>query len=155
MQLSNVDERPSLILTRIFPVAPEKVWRAWTDPDALRIWWNQADSPGWIGELDVRAGGRYRVVIKDPEGVYHDVRGVYREVVPNRKLGVTSNLPDGPPERETVVFSYIVYKSRADRDRVVAKVMKDKRLAAMMDPRAMPFDGKRMIYGGFKVLVDL
>jgi len=56
---------------------------------------------------------------------------------------------------ETVVFSYIVYKSRADRDRVVAKVMKDKRLAAMMDPRAMPFDGKRMIYGGFKVLVDL
>jgi hypothetical protein len=64
MQPSSVDERPSLILTRIFAVAPEKVWRAWTDPDALRIWWNQADSPGRIGELDVRAGGRYRVVIK-------------------------------------------------------------------------------------------
>ena len=54
---------------------------------------------------------------------------------------------------ETVVFSYIVYKSRAQRDRVVAKVMKDKRLASMMDPKAMPFDAKRMIYGGFKVLV--
>jgi len=103
MQPSSVDERPSLILTRIFAVAPEKVWRAWTDPDALRIWWNQADSPGWIGELDVRAGGRYRVVIKDPEGVYHDVRGVYREVVPNRKLVFTWNLHDGPPERESVV----------------------------------------------------
>ena len=64
MQPSSVDERQSLILTRIFAVAPEKVWRAWTDPNALRIWWNQADSPGWIGELDVRAGGRYRVVIK-------------------------------------------------------------------------------------------
>src|SRR6266436_8040712 len=48
MQPSSVDERPSLLLTRIFAVAPEKVWRAWTDPDALRIWWNQADSPGWI-----------------------------------------------------------------------------------------------------------
>ena len=52
-------------------------------------------------------------------------------------------------------FSYIVYKSKADRKRVLAKVMKDKRLAAMMDPKSMPFDGKRMIYGGFKVLVDL
>ena len=56
---------------------------------------------------------------------------------------------------ETVVFSYIVYKSRADRDRVNAKVMKDKRLAAMMNPKAMPFDARRMIYGGFKVMVDL
>lgn len=55
---------------------------------------------------------------------------------------------------ETVVFSWIVYKSRSDRDRINAKVMKDPRLASMMDPKAMPFDGKRMIYGGFEVLVD-
>ena len=56
---------------------------------------------------------------------------------------------------ETVVFSYIVYKSRAQRDKVMAKVMKDKRLADMMDPKAMPFDGKRMIYGGFKTAVTI
>jgi len=56
---------------------------------------------------------------------------------------------------ETVMFSFIVYKSKADRNRINAKVMKDKRLASMMDPKAMPFDAKRMIYGGFKVLVDL
>ena len=56
---------------------------------------------------------------------------------------------------ETVIFSYIVYKSRAHRDRVVAKVMKDPRLAKCMDPKTMPFDGKRMIYGGFKILVDM
>jgi uncharacterized protein YbaA (DUF1428 family) len=55
---------------------------------------------------------------------------------------------------ETVMFSYIVYKSRAHRDRVLGKVMKDKRLAKMMDPKAMPFDARRMIYGGFKVLVE-
>ena len=55
---------------------------------------------------------------------------------------------------ETVVFSYIVYPSRAHRDRVNAKVMKDPRLASMMDPKALPFDGKRMIYGGFKTLVE-
>ena len=56
---------------------------------------------------------------------------------------------------ETVLFSWIVYKSRAHRDRVLAKVMKDPRLQAMMDPKTMPFDGKRMSYGGFRTLVDL
>jgi uncharacterized protein YbaA (DUF1428 family) len=56
---------------------------------------------------------------------------------------------------EVVVFSYAVYKSRKDRDRVVARCMKDKRLAAMMDPKNMPFDGKRMFYGGFKPIVEL
>ena len=56
---------------------------------------------------------------------------------------------------ETVIFAYIVYKSRAQRDRVNAKVMKDPRLAKMMDPKAMPFDGKRMFWGGFKTLVEL
>jgi len=55
---------------------------------------------------------------------------------------------------ETVFFSWIVYKSRAHRDRVNAKVMNDPRLAKMMDPKGMPFDLKRMVYGGFKVLVD-
>jgi uncharacterized protein YbaA (DUF1428 family) len=56
---------------------------------------------------------------------------------------------------ETVIFSWIVYKSRAHRDRVNAKVMKDPRLAEMMNPQAMPFDGKRMIFGGFEIMVDL
>jgi len=55
---------------------------------------------------------------------------------------------------ETVVFAWIVYKSRAHRDSVNAKVMKDPRLATMCDPKNMPFDCKRMVYGGFKVLVD-
>jgi uncharacterized protein YbaA (DUF1428 family) len=56
---------------------------------------------------------------------------------------------------ETVVFSWIVYKSRRDRDRVNAKVMSDPRLAKMMNPKALPFDGKRMFFGGFKVLIAM
>ena len=56
---------------------------------------------------------------------------------------------------ETVVFSWIVYKSRAHRDRVNKKVMKDPRMQKMMDPKKMPFDVKRMSYGGFKTRVDL
>ncbi len=55
---------------------------------------------------------------------------------------------------ETVVFSYIVYTSRAHRDRVNAKVMRDPRLAGICDSKSMPFDVKRMAYGGFKILVD-
>jgi uncharacterized protein YbaA (DUF1428 family) len=54
---------------------------------------------------------------------------------------------------ETVVLAWIVFKSRAHRDRVNARVMKDPRIARMMEPKAMPFDHKRMVYGGFKVMV--
>ena len=56
---------------------------------------------------------------------------------------------------ETVVFAWIVYKSRKDRDRINAKVMADPRLASMMDGKNMPFDGKRMFWGGFKTMVSL
>jgi uncharacterized protein YbaA (DUF1428 family) len=56
---------------------------------------------------------------------------------------------------EVVVFSWIVFKSRKQRDTINAKVMKDPRLAKMIDPKAMPFDAKRMFWGGFKSLVEL
>ena|SRR5688572_16011761 len=56
---------------------------------------------------------------------------------------------------ETVVFSWIAYKSRKHRDSVNAKVMKDPRLEKMMDPKGMPFNVKRMLYGGFRIIVDV
>ena len=56
---------------------------------------------------------------------------------------------------ELVMFSWVVYPSKAVRDRANKKMMKDPRLADMMDPKSMPFDGKRMIYGGFKSFVEL
>ena len=73
------------------------------------------------------------------------------------KWGKRTSFPRSVKQKpgETVFFSYIVYKSRTHRDRVNAKVMKDKRLASTMDPKAMPFDAKRMIYGGFKAIVEL
>jgi len=81
----------------------------------------------------------------------------YKECVADDvKVGKLTSFPRSVKLKstETVVFSYIVYKSRAHRDQVIAKVMKDPRLAKMMDPKSMPFDGKRMIYGGFKVIVE-
>lgn len=81
----------------------------------------------------------------------------YRECVADDvKPGKWTSFPQSVKLKagEVVWFSYIAYKSRKHRDRVLAKVMKDKRLASMMDPKKMPFDGKRMIYGGFEVVVD-
>lgn len=73
---------------------------------------------------------------------------------PDGKMGLP--FPDmvGTKRGETILFSYIVYKTRAHRDRVNAKVMQDPRLAKMMDEK-MPFDVRRMAYAGFKSIVDL
>jgi uncharacterized protein YbaA (DUF1428 family) len=82
----------------------------------------------------------------------------YREWISDDvKVGKLTSFPRSVQLKrgETVVFAWIVYKSRAHRDRVNAKVMKDPRSADMMDPKAIPFDGKRLIYGGFKILVTV
>lgn len=71
------------------------------------------------------------------------------------QMGVSFTQLVKPKKGETVVVSFIVYKSRAHRDRVNAKVMADPRLKKMMENSPMPFDMKRMVYGGFKTLVDL
>ncbi len=82
----------------------------------------------------------------------------YRECVADDvKPGKRTSFPQSVKlkEGEVVVFSWIVYKSRAQRDRVNKKVMSDPRLADMMDPKKQPFDAKRMFWGGFKVFVDV
>lgn len=73
------------------------------------------------------------------------------------KPGKSTSFPQSVKlkEGEVVVFSWIVFKSRRDRDRINKLVMADPRLKDMMDPKFMPFDGKRMFYGGFKGLVEL
>jgi uncharacterized protein YbaA (DUF1428 family) len=80
----------------------------------------------------------------------------YREwVAEDVKVGKRTSFPRSVKLKpdETVVFSWITYKSRAHRGRVNKKMMADKRLADMMNPKTLPFDAKRMIYGGFESLV--
>ena len=71
--------------------------------------------------------------------------------------GKTTSFPQAVKLKpdEVVVFAWIVYKSRAHRDKVNKRVMADPRLTASMDPKAMPFDSKRMFWGGFKPIVSL
>jgi uncharacterized protein YbaA (DUF1428 family) len=100
----------------------------------------------------------YRRMSKKAGGIWREHGALeFRECVGDDvKPGKLTSFPQTVKLRpgETVVFSWIVFKSRAHRDRVNAKVMKDPRLADMMDPKSVPFDAKRMIYGGFKVFVD-
>ena len=86
----------------------------------------------------------------------HGALAYVESIADDVKWGKRTSFPRSVRRKdsETVWFSYIIYRSRKHRDAVLKKVMKDKRLASMMDPKAMPFDARRMIYGGFKVVVD-
>ena len=96
-------ERPSLTLRRRYPVAAEKVWRAWTDPQALKAWFGPEEIVSVpLAEVDLRVGGRFRVTMLAADGETHDVSGVYQELVPNRKL-VFSWAWRSTPERESRV----------------------------------------------------
>jgi uncharacterized protein YndB with AHSA1/START domain len=104
MEQARLAEKPSLVLRRSLSVAPQKVWRAWTDPQALKRWWGPGGhDPVALAELDVRVGGRFRIVFGGVHGRDHEVQGTYREVVPNRKLVFTWTWPNSTPERASLV----------------------------------------------------
>ncbi len=113
---------------------------------------------GFVLPIPKRKVGAYRKMARTAGKVWRDHGALaYRECMADDvKWGKRTSFPRSVKLKanEVVWFSYIVYKSRKDRDRINAKVMKDPRLAAMMNPKAMPFDGKRMIWGGFRVVVS-
>ena len=100
---------------------------------------------------------KYMAIAKKAGRVWkdHGALDYIEAVADDVKPGKWTSFPQSVKlkKNETVIFSYIVYKSRAHRDSVMKKVMSDKRLAKMMDPKKMPFDGKRMIWGGFKTAI--
>jgi uncharacterized protein YndB with AHSA1/START domain len=96
-------EKPSLRLKRHYPVPVEKVFRAWTDPQALKLWFGPSDDGKiLVSETDLKVGGRYRIVMQMASGEEHRVGGVYREIVPNEKLVFTWAW-ESTPERESLV----------------------------------------------------
>jgi uncharacterized protein YndB with AHSA1/START domain len=96
--------RPSLTLKRRLHASPAKVWAAWTSAEKIAHWFGPADTVGGSvrAELDVRTGGRFRVSFRTASSEYHEVGGVYREVVPDRRL-VFSWAWHSTPERESQV----------------------------------------------------
>ncbi len=113
---------------------------------------------GFVLPVPKKKLNAYRSMAKKAAKVWKDHGALeFREsVADDVKVGKWTSFPRSVKLKrgETVMFSWIVYKSRAHRDKVMAKVMKDPRLAKMMQGKDMPFDAKRMIYGGFKVIVD-
>ena len=115
MEETRVKQKPSLTLNRRFPVAPEKVWRAWTDPQAIAKWWGPGQGePVSLAQADVRIGGRFRIVFGGADGKAHECAGVYREVVPNRKLVFTWTWLNSTPERESLVT--IRFRGRSETE---------------------------------------
>jgi uncharacterized protein YbaA (DUF1428 family) len=114
---------------------------------------------GFIVPVQKKNLAKYRAMSRKAGKIWREYGALeFRECMADDvKRGKVTSFPRAVKLKagETVFFSYIVYKSKADRDRINAKVMKDKRLANMMDPKAMPFDAKRMFWGGFKTVVDL
>jgi uncharacterized protein YndB with AHSA1/START domain len=106
--MSTVTTKPSLTIKRRFNAAPAKVFSAWTDPEKVKRWMGPGETVTVRAENDARVGGRYRVVMRAPNGDEHDVGGVYREVVPNEKLVFTWAWKS-TPERESLVT--ITFKS--------------------------------------------
>jgi uncharacterized protein YndB with AHSA1/START domain len=87
-QPNTVAER-ELVLTRIIDALPEKVYRAWTEPELLKQWFAPLPWTTSVAELDVRAGGSNMVVMRDPDGNEYPSRGIYLEVVKNKRLVFT------------------------------------------------------------------
>jgi uncharacterized protein YbaA (DUF1428 family) len=114
---------------------------------------------GFLIPLPKRRIAEYRRLARKAGKIWREHGALeYRECIGDdlRIKGMASFLKKaGVKPGETVVFSWVVYRSKADRKRVVEKVMSDPRLAEMSDMKQMPFDVRRMAYGGFKVLVDL
>src|SRR3982074_129215 len=112
---------------------------------------------GFIGAVPRKNVAAYRKIATKCGKVWREHGALdYREwVADDVKMGKRTSFPRSVKLKpdETVVFSWITYKSRAHRDRVNKKVMADQRLADMMNPRTLPFDARRMIYGGFESLV--
>ena len=112
---------------------------------------------GFLLPIPRRNIKRYKVMAQLAARVWRQHGAVeYRECAgDDLKVQMGTSYPKASRARagETVVFAWIVYKSRAHRDSVNKRVMKDPRLAKMMESKNMPFDVKRMAYGGFRVIV--
>jgi uncharacterized protein YndB with AHSA1/START domain len=101
-QTAAARSKPSLAMRRNLPASPDRCFRAWTDAEELKRWFSPGANEVVLAETDPRVGGRYRVVMRSPDGEEHEVSGEFREVLANRKLVFTWAWR-GTPERQSLV----------------------------------------------------
>lgn len=123
-----------LTLTREIDAPPALVWSAWTDPEHLAKWWAPKPLTTVVEALDLRPGGAFRTVMRDPKGAEHPVDGAFLEVVENERIVFTDALAagyrpaenpfmtaiitlDARPDGGTTYTAYVLHKSVADREK--------------------------------------
>ncbi len=150
-QVAVSPDEPTVVITRTFDAPRALVWRAWTQPEHVHHWYGPAYLTFTVCEIDLRPGGRWRYVLRAPDGSEHGFGGEYREIVPPERLVYTEGY-EGLPGHEylvtltfeeqngtTTLTSHGAYQSFADRDGHVASGMEGgmretlDRLAAHLD----------------------
>ncbi|MBN2118957.1 MAG: SRPBCC domain-containing protein [Anaerolineales bacterium] len=115
--------RSELVITRIFDVPRELVWKAWTDPRHFMRWWGPKDFTAPFCEIDLRVGGRYLNCMRSPDGHEYWTTGVYREIVPLEKLVYTDSF--GDEEGNVVSAAYYGMSPDFPRETLVTVTFED------------------------------
>lgn len=125
-----------IVITRVFAAPRSLVFEAWTTPEHVRRWYGMEPLTMTVCEIDLRVGGRWRYVLRAPDGSEHGFSGAYREVAPPERLVYTEGYEGLPPDHdylvtttfdeqngETTLRSQLLYRSKEDRDAHVASGM--------------------------------
>jgi uncharacterized protein YndB with AHSA1/START domain len=117
-------ESRELVLVRLIDAPPEKVYRAWTDPALLKQWFTPKPWTVASAELDVRPGGANLIVMRSPEGEEFPNRGVYLEVVPNKRLVMTDAYTTAwEPSDKAFMTAILTFENESGKTRYTARVL--------------------------------
>jgi uncharacterized protein YndB with AHSA1/START domain len=146
----DLDPELDLELTRETDVAPELVWRAWTEPDLLVQWFTPKPWETPVAEVDLRPGGKFRTVMRGPDGEENDNQGCYLEVVPNERLVWTAALAPGfRPQPGPLPFTAIV-----ELERTPSGGTKYRAIAMHQDPEGRKVHDEMGFHDGWGAVFD-
>jgi uncharacterized protein YndB with AHSA1/START domain len=146
----DLDPELDLELTRETDVAPELVWRAWTEPDLLVQWFTPKPWETPVAEVDLRPGGKFRTVMRGPDGEENDNQGCYLEVVPNERLVWTAALAPGfRPQPGPLPFTAIV-----ELERTPSGGTKYRAIAMHQDPEGRKMNDEMGFHDGWGAVFD-
>jgi uncharacterized protein YndB with AHSA1/START domain len=145
-----LDPELDLELTRETDVAPELVWRAWTEPELLVQWFTPKPWETPVAEVDLRPGGKFRTVMRGPDGEENDNQGCYLEVVPNERLVWTAALAPGfRPQPGPLPFTAII-----ELERTPSGGTKYRAIAMHQDPEGRKVHDEMGFHDGWGAVFD-
>ena len=146
----SIDPELDLELVREVDVAPELVWRAWTEPELLVQWFTPKPWETPVAEVDLRPGGKFRTVMRGPDGEENDNQGCYLEVVPNERLVWTGALGPGyRPQPGPMPFTAIV-----ELERTSSGGTKYRAIAMHQDPEGRKEHDEMGFHDGWGAVLD-